>query len=511
LTSKQSKISPRTQTRSLDSQSNRARQGKDSKNDPRYFIKTFGCQMNKHDSEVAAGLLDLEGMTPADSPENADLIVFLTCCVRENADERLHGQVASLKALKTSIADKQTLSESGQTPPLIAVGGCIGQRDGGKLLDSLSHVDIVFGTHNLNRLPALYRQAVAKREAALLKDSYIPWRPEATVEIEQESDTFAADLPTTREHPWHAWLPITQGCDNFCTYCIVPYVRGAERSRPLADVVKQAEALVADGVLEITLLGQNVNSYGRDLVKGRHSDSNLPDNESGEPLFAEALKAVAATGIKRLGFATSHPKDLSQETIDVMASTPSVMHHLHLPVQSGSNKVLDDMGRCYTREQYLDLVARLRTAIPGITLSTDMIVGFPGESEEDFLMSLDLAKEVVFDQMFTFLYSKREGTPAAEMTNEVAADIAQERFERLVECVQSSARTSNEPLVGTVQEVLIEGASKRDSAMLTGRTFGAKVMHVPLPEGSSIEDFAGRIISAKVTEASTWFLRGELI
>ncbi|MCL2403308.1 MAG: MiaB/RimO family radical SAM methylthiotransferase, partial [Coriobacteriia bacterium] len=311
----------------------------------------------------------------------------------------------------------------------------------------------------------------------------------------------AADLPASREHAWHAWLPITQGCDNFCTYCIVPYVRGREISRPLEDVVAQAEALVADGVLEITLLGQNVNSYGRDLEASK----------DGEPLFAEVLKAVAATDIKRLGFATSHPKDLSQETIEVMANTPNILHHLHLPVQSGSNKVLDDMSRCYTREEYLDLVMRLRAAIPNIALSTDMIVGFPGESEADFEDTLALAEEVVYDQMFTFLYSKREGTPAATMEGEVPADIAQKRFERLVECVQASARSCNERLVGSTQEVLIEGTSKRDSSMLAGRTFGAKVMHIPLPEDADINDFAGQIVSAKVTEASTWFLRGELL
>ena len=464
----------------------------DKHSDARYYIKTFGCQMNKHDSEVAAGLLEAQGLLPAPSVEDADLIVFLTCCVRENADERLRGQVASLKHLKTS--------DTGRTAPMIAVGGCIAQRDGEELLDALPHVDIIFGTHNIESLPILYKEAVAKRSRAESADSYVPWRPDATVEVKEEADSFAADLPTTREHAWHAWLPITQGCDNFCTYCIVPYVRGAERSRPLEDVVAQAEALVADGVLEITLLGQNVNSYGRDL----------PDNESGKPLFAEALKAVAKTGVKRLGFATSHPKDLLLETIEVMAQTPSILHHLHLPVQSGSNKVLDDMGRCYTREEYLSLVARLREAIPNITLSTDMIVGFPRESDADFEDSLALAQEVVFDQMFTFLYSKREGTPAATMDGEVPADIAQKRFDRLVECVQSSALARNERLVGSTQEVLIEGASKRDKNMMTGRTFGAKVIHVPLPEDKDIEDFAGRIVSARVTQASNWFLLGEL-
>lgn len=476
-----------------------------------YFVKTFGCQMNKHDSEVVAGLLGGEGLVPAASVEEASLIVFLTCCVRENADERLQGQVASLKNLKTAAREKPETQDAGHDEqglhnarahtPLIAVGGCIGQRDGNKLLESLPHVDIVFGTHNLASLPNLYRQAVAKRDAALSENSYVPWLPDASVELKDEADGFAADLPSTRVSPWHAWLPITQGCDNFCTYCIVPYVRGREVSRPLEDVVAQAQALVADGVLEITLLGQNVNSYGRDLE----------DNKSGEPLFAEVLSAVAATGVKRLGFATSHPKDLSQKTIEVMANTPSILNHLHLPVQSGSNRILSAMGRCYTREEYLDLVSRLRDANPGISLSTDIIVGFPGESEEDFEDTLSLAQDLVYDQMFTFLYSKREGTPAANMENEVAADVAQARFERLVECVQASARQRNEELLGSVQEVLIEGTSKRDDQMLTGRIHNAKVMHVPLPkqEGLSLDDFTGRILPVRVTEASTWFLRGE--
>jgi len=455
---------------------------------PSYYIKTFGCQMNKHDSEVAAGMLEKIGLCAASSETESDLIVFLTCCVRENADERLRGQVASLKVLKTS--------DIGRTPPLIAVGGCIGQRDGEKLLEALPHVDIVFGTHNIDRLPALYQQAIEKRDRAA---SYVPWQPDSVVETIEEADSFAADLPATREHPWHAWLPITQGCDNYCTYCIVPYVRGSERSRNFDDVVAHAEKLVADGVLEITLLGQNVNSYGRDLY--------------GEPRFADILQAVAATGVKRLGFATSHPKDLSQQTIDVMAATPNILRHLHLPVQSGSNKVLDAMGRCYTRESYLDLVTCLRAAIPDLTLSTDMIVGFPGESEADFEDSLSLAKEIVYDQMFTFLYSKREGTPAATMDGEVPADVAQKRFDKLVECVQSSALTCNEKLVGSVQDVLVEGPSKRDDAMLTGRTMGAKIVHFPVPDTQDVtaaNDFAGQIMSVKITAASNWFLTGEL-
>ena len=325
---------------------------------------------------------------------------------------------------------------------------------------------------------------------------YVPWRPDATVETREESEVFAADLPTTREHPWHAWLPITQGCDNYCSYCVVPYVRGREKSRSFDDITAQAEQLVAEGVREITLLGQNVNSYGRDLF--------------GEPRFAQILSAVAATGIERLGFATSHPKDLLPETIEVMATTPALLTHLHLPVQSGSNRVLRAMNRGYTREHYLSLIEALRAAVPGITLSTDIIVGFPGETDEDFEDgTLALMQEVGYDQAFTFLFSPRNETPAARMDGQVSADVAQARFDRLVECVQSSARHSNERLVGTRQEVLFEGPSKRDPRILAGRTHGAKVLHMPLAEGERVSDWAGRIAPVKVVEAATWYLLGE--
>ena len=455
-----------------------------------YYIRTFGCQMNKHDSEVVAGLLEAEGLSAAAAPEEADLIVFLTCCVRENADERLRGQVASLKALKTD--------PDGRTPPLIAVGGCIAQRDGEDLLIDLPHVDIVFGTHNIERLPELLREAVARRERALAGETakrYVPWLPDTALEVIEDSELFAADLPTTREHPWHGWLPITQGCDNYCTYCVVPYVRGREKSRPLDALVAHAEALVADGAREITLLGQNVNSYGRDLF--------------GEPRFAQALRAVAQTGIERLGFATSHPKDLLPETIEVMATTPAVLTHLHLPVQSGSNRVLQAMNRRYSREHYLGLVAAVRRALPGITLSTDVIVGFPGETDEDFEDTLTLFQEVGYDQAFTFLYSPRAETPAARMEGQVEADVAQARFDRLVECVQTSARICNERLVGTRQTVLFEGASKRDPRILAGRTHGAKVLHMPLPEGERVADWAGRIVPVRVVDSATWYLLGE--
>lgn len=437
-----------------------------------FLIRTFGCQMNKHDSERVAGMLRELSLRPVEHAGNADVIVFMTCCVRENADERLRGQVASLKALKGA----------GGAGPIIAVGGCIGQRDGERLLKQLPHVDVVFGTHNLARLPVLI-ETVAKQH-----------KPQ--VEVYEESGDFSSALPSEREHPWHAWVPITVGCDNFCTYCIVPYVRGREKSRPLEDVVREVEGLVADGVLEVTLLGQNVNSYGRDLY--------------GRPRFADVLHAVAATGVKRIRFATSHPKDLSAATIEAMATEPAVMPYFHLPVQSGSDRILSAMNRGYTKEHYLSLVEALSEAVPRIALSTDIIVGFPGETEEDFEQTVDVVRRARYDQAFTFIYSPREGTPAATMPGAVPRDIVQDRFDRLVGLVHASALEKNLALVGTTQEVLFEGPSKRDSAMLTGRTPSNKVVHVPVPAGDAAARHAGRIVPVRIDEAQTWFLTGAM-
>ena len=438
-----------------------------------YFIKTFGCQMNKYDSERVAGLLQDAGLRAVGEPDDADVIVFLTCCVREGADERLYGQVASLKRLKTA----------GKTP-LIAVGGCIGQRDGEDLQRRIPHIDVVFGTHNLNELPQLLQQASVSR----------------TPQISRIEDSSAADfdrlVPEKREHPYHAWLPISVGCNNFCSYCIVPYVRGREVSRPLDDIVKAARDLVADGVCEITLLGQNVNSYGRDLY--------------GEPRFAQVLEAVAATGISRLGFATSHPKDLSDATIEVMASEPAVLSYLHLPVQHGSDEMLRAMRRVYTRDQYLERVNKLRAAIPDVTLSTDLIVGFPGETDEQFEDLLDLVKRVGFDQAFTFIYSPRPGTRAATLPGQIPHAVALERFERLAELVQTSAETCNAALLDTWQSVLFEGPSKRDPALMTGRTRGYKLVHVSVPAGTSSADLPGQELPVRITGTQAFYLQGVL-
>jgi len=437
-----------------------------------FRVSTFGCQMNKHDSERIAGLLLATGMEHAADDAAPDVVVFNTCCVRENADERLYGQVASVKALKLANPDV-----------LIAVGGCVGQRDGAALVAQLPHVDVVFGTHNIARLPQLLDAAAETR------------RP--VVEVVERSDgDFASDLPTEREHPWHAWVPITVGCDNFCTYCIVPYVRGRERSRALDDVVAEVRGLIADGVVEVTLLGQNVNSYGRDLY--------------GEPRFAELLAAVADTGIDRIRFTTSHPKDLSDETIATMAAHANICRYLHLPVQSGSDAVLKRMNRHYTQASYLALVDRLYAAMPDVALSTDVIVGFPGETDEDFERTMEVVEAARYDQAFTFIYSPREGTPAARMEDQVPRDLSQVRFDRLVAAIQSSALLKAQAYVGTVQRVLVEGPSKRDPRVLAGRTGTNKMVHAACPEGVDPASLAGTFVDVTVTDAQTWFLFGTL-
>ena len=432
-----------------------------------FQVRTFGCQMNKHDSERIAGVLAARGLEEAPEGEIADVIVFNTCCVRENADERLYGQVSSLSGIRR------------ERGTVIAVGGCIGQRDGAALLRTLPQIDVVFGTHNLARLPELIDAAI---------DS-----PRPVVEVEDPSEgDFTSDLPSRREHPWHAWVPIAVGCDNFCTYCIVPYVRGRERSRTREDVVREVRGLVAEGVVEVTLLGQNVNSYGRDLY--------------GSPAFSELLRDLAGTGIERIRFTTSHPKDLSEETIAAMASIPQVCRHLHLPLQSGSDRILKAMNRSYTQADYLALVSRLYQAIPDLALTTDVIVGFPGETEADFDETMDVVRAASYDAAFTFIYSPRAGTPAATMPGQVPRDVVQPRFARLVSEIQSSAHAKNVPLVGTVQRVLFEGTSKRDPGVLMGRTGGNKVVHV-----RSGADLAGRFADVLVDDAQTWFLLGSLI
>ena len=438
-----------------------------------FCIHTFGCQMNKHDSERIAGMLEGLGASMVETIEEADIVVFMTCCVREAADVRLYGQVASLK--NVPLRAGTPLSKR-----IVAVGGCIGQRDGEKLTKQLPHLDVVFGTHNLGSLPGLLSAAVADGAHH--------------VEVLESSADFPTTLPTAREHSWAAWLPITVGCDNFCSYCIVPYVRGREKSRTLEDIAEEARGYVEAGVREITLLGQNVNSYGRDLY--------------GEPRFVDVLDAVDATGIERLRFATSHPKDLTDEVIARFGTLRSLMPALHLPAQSGSDRILSAMNRRYTREHYLGLIAKLREACPGIALSTDIIVGFPGETEEDLLQTLSLVEEVGYSQVFTFIYSKREGTPAAKLVDDTPCEVIQERFDRLVEAVQRCAYEANQAELGKVVDVLVEGTSKRDGTMLAGKSPKNQTVHAPLPEGRSVDELVGAVVPVRVDEARTWYLAG---
>ncbi|MCI9261025.1 tRNA (N6-isopentenyl adenosine(37)-C2)-methylthiotransferase MiaB [uncultured Adlercreutzia sp.] len=438
-----------------------------------FCIHTFGCQMNKHDSERVAGMLEGLGALPVDTIEEADIVAFMTCCVREAADTRLYGQVASMKNIP--VRDGSSFSKR-----LIAVGGCIGQRDGEKLTEQLPHLDVVFGTHNLGSLPGLLTAAAQEGGHR--------------VEVLDAAEDFSSSLPTDREQDWAAWLPITVGCNNFCTYCIVPYVRGREKSRALEDIAQEAQSYVDAGVKEITLLGQNVNSYGRDLY--------------GAPRFADVLDAVDATGIERLRFATSHPKDLTDEVIARFGTLRSLMPALHLPVQSGSNRILKAMNRRYTREHYLELIEKLRAVVPDIALSTDIIVGFPGETEEDFMETYRLVEEVGYHQVFTFIYSKREGTPAAEMEDDTPREVIQDRFDRLVDLVQRKAFEANQSEQGRTVPVLVEGTSKRDDGILAGRSPKNQTVHAPLPLGVAIDDLIGTTVPVTIDEARTWYLAG---
>ncbi len=443
--------------------------------DIRFCVHTFGCQMNKHDSERIIGMLESLGASLVQTIEEADLIIFMTCCVREAADVRLYGQVASLKNVplrENSPLDKR----------IVAVGGCIGQRDGSQLVDKLPHLNVVFGTHNLASLPQLVMQAIDDGGHH--------------VEVLDSSSDFSTSLPTQREHAWAAWLPITIGCDNFCTYCIVPYVRGREKSRTLEDIVQEAQRYVDSGVKEITLLGQNVNSYGRDLY--------------GKPRFAEVIDRVAATGIERLRFATSHPKDLTDEVIAKFATVEALIPALHLPAQSGSSRILKAMNRKYDSAHYLDLIDKLRSVCPEIALSTDIIVGFPGETERDFEDTYELVKKVGYHQVFTFIYSKREGTPAASMPDDTPREVVQQRFDRLVDLVQEQAFKANQIEVGRDIDVLIEGPSKRDDRLLVGKSPKNQTVHAPIGPDVDINNLIGTIRSVHIDEAKTWYLKGTL-
>ncbi len=437
----------------------------------RYFVRTYGCQMNEHDSERIAGLLSEQGMVEADGYDDADVVVLNTCCIRENADNRLYGQLGHLKSMKDARPDLQ-----------IMVGGCLAQKDRDAILERAGHVDVVFGTHNLAHAPALLERS--RLEGPI-------------VEILEEHEAYPSALPARRDSDHSAWLTIQIGCDNACAFCIVPSVRGQEVSRRMGDIVHEAEELVRDGVREITLLGQNVNSYGRDFGTGQY-----------RPQFADLLRALdAVDGLERIRFTSPHPKDLRPETIAAMAECPSVCSHLHLPLQSGSDRVLARMHRGYTAERYLERLAAARAAIPDLAVTTDIIVGFPGETDDDFAATLEVAAIADYDSAYTFIFSPRPGTEAATMVDEFVSDeVCAERMARLVEVVEASALTRHTARIGRVESVLVDGPSKKQPEIWSGRTAQGKLVHFE-PGTLAVADIA----DVRITAAAPHWLRGEVV
>jgi tRNA-2-methylthio-N6-dimethylallyladenosine synthase len=443
----------------------------------KFAIRTFGCQMNEHDSERLAGLLMADGMEPTDDVEEADVVVLNTCCIRENADNRLYGHLGHLRSIQRERPGMQ-----------IAVGGCLAQKDRDLVRQRADHVDVVFGTHNLARAPELLRRAAAEGPVVEILDGPPPT---------SDGDPAPA-LSAVRDLPYAAWVTIQTGCDNSCAFCIVPSVRGPEVSRPTAVLVDEVRSLADRGVVEVTLLGQNVNSYGRDLTRRR-------------PLFADLLRQVGAVeGIRRVRFTSPHPKDLRPETIAAMAEVDAVCEQLHLPLQSGSDRTLTAMRRGYTAERYLARLAAARAAVPDLAVTTDVIVGFPGESEDDFEATLEVVAEAGYDSAYTFIFSPRPGTRAAAMEDQaVPAEVVGERFERLRAVVERSALAHHGARVGRVEEVLVEGESRRDRSMGTGRTRQGKLVHFPAPEGELPR--AGSFAQVAVTGAAPHHLIGDLV
>lgn len=432
-------------------------------------VATFGCQMNSHDSEKLKGVLEEMGYEETEVEAEADFVVYNTCAVRENAENRVYGRVGHLKSLKKR---KQNM--------IIALCGCMMQQDTviSKLKTSHRHVDIVFGTHNIYKLAELIDTRLeTKKPIYDIWDSY---------------KDIVEDLPTVRKESYKASVNIIFGCNNFCSYCIVPYVRGRERSREAEDIIDEIKCLVEDGVIEIVLLGQNVNSYGKNLKN---------------PLsFAQLLERIdKVEGLERIRFMTSHPKDLSDELIEVMAKSKKICRSLHLPFQSGSTAILDKMNRRYTKESYLALVNRIKTAMPGIALTTDIIVGFPGETEQDFEDTLDVVRQVEYDSAFTFIYSKRTGTPAAVLENQVSEEVIKERFDRLLELVKKNAREKSVAHIGREVKVLVEEENK-NKGVLSGRLENGHLVHF---EGKP--ELIGTIVSVKIVSAMSFYLVGELI
>lgn len=435
----------------------------------KFFITTFGCQANERDSETIAGLLQNMGYEQTDQPVEADIHIFNTCCVREKAENKVLSQVGELKVLKE------------QNPDLIiGICGCMVQQEGitEKIRQRAPHVDLIFGTHNIRQLPELITNIQKTKQAQV---SVLP----DTAEIVE-------GLPAYRQYPFKALINITYGCNNFCTYCIVPYVRGREKSRKPENILTEIRQLTEEGVVEVLLLGQNVNAYGK----------NLDDACS----FGELLRRVNdLPKLKRIRYLTSHPRDFQKELVYEIAGLKKVCPHFHLPVQSGSNHILRRMNRGYTREEYLAIIETIQQQMPHASITTDLIVGFPGETEADFQDTLDLVQKARFDSAFTFLYSPRSGTPAAQMKEQIPLALKKERLQRLMTVQNEISLSKNQALVGQVVEVLVEGASKKNQAILEGRTDTNKTVLFP-----GTPDLIGKFCTVKITTAQTWVLKAEL-
>lgn len=435
---------------------------------PACAVITFGCQMNARDSEKLAGILELTGYELTED-ENADFVIYNTCTVRDNANQRVYGRLGYLNSLKKKNPHKK-----------IALCGCMMQESSvlEKIKKSYGFVDLIFGTHNIYKFAELLTAMFENKSMV--------------IDIWQDTDKIVEDLPVERKYPFKSGINIMFGCNNFCSYCIVPYVRGRERSRNPRDIIREIENLVADGVVEIMLLGQNVNSYGKNLD---------------EPMtFSELLREIEKiNGLKRIRFMTSHPKDLSDDLIEVMKASDKICRHLHLPLQSGSNRILKAMNRNYTREQYLALTEKLRKEIPDIAITTDLIVGFPGETMEDIEETIDMVKQVAYDNAFTFIYSKRTGTPAAAMENQVSEEVIKKGFDKLLKTVQDTAKSQVYRLQGQTLEALVEEVNEQDNTLLTGRLSNNTIVHF-----KGDKSLIGQLISVTLTECHGFYYLGEV-
>lgn len=436
----------------------------------KFLIRTYGCQMNEHDTEVMAGIFIQLGYEPTEDVKEANVILMNTCAIRENAENRVFGELGHLKPLKRENPDL-----------LIGVCGCMSQEEAvvKKILKTYDQVDMIFGTHNIHRLPEILNEAYLSKEMV--------------VEVWSKEGDIIENLPKVRKGHTKAWVNIMYGCDKFCTYCIVPYTRGKERSRLPEDIIQEVRSLAAQGYKEITLLGQNVNAYGKDFENRNYRLGDLMDE----------LRLI---DIPRIRFTTSHPRDFDDHLIEVLAKKGNLVEHIHLPVQSGSSDMLKIMARKYTRESYLELVKKIRKAMPDVALTTDIIVGFPNETEEQFEETLSLYKEVGFEMAYTYVYSPREGTPAAKMKDNVPLEVKKDRLQRLNKVVNEYCAEALKKYDGQIVEVLVEGESKKNPEVLAGYTRKNKLVNFVAPK-----EVIGELVKVKITDAKTWSLQGEFI